>query len=96
MGRDVYDDSLSLRQARDRYFVANRFGIDGGYGATWVRVKVGPVPMWILNTRSRVRAVPSTTAPVLTGYRSRLWEANRQWEVATGCADRSRRYSTWA
>jgi hypothetical protein len=88
--RDAYEDSLSLREARERYFVANGFGSDGGYGATWVRVKVGPVPMWILNSRSRMRAVPfHDLHHVLTGYRTTFRGECEigGWELASGCAD---------
>ena len=31
MARDVYDDGLILREAREKYFVANGFGVDSSY-----------------------------------------------------------------
>jgi len=88
--QDVYEDSLSLREARQRYFAANEFGTDGGYGAAWVPVKVGPIPVRIPNTKSRVRAVRfHDLHHVLTGYRTTFrGEAEiGAWEVASGCAD---------
>ena len=59
--RDSYDDVLTLREARERYFVANAFGADGGYSLSWVQVKIGPLPFEIPNTTSRKRAGASTT-----------------------------------
>ena len=40
MTRDLCDDPLTLREAREKYFVANAFGLDGGYSLDWVDVKV--------------------------------------------------------
>ena len=42
--RDVYDDGLTLREARDRYFAANAF----------VQVVVSPVVLPIRALRSRL------------------------------------------
>ncbi|NUO49060.1 MAG: hypothetical protein HOV80_09415, partial [Polyangiaceae bacterium] len=39
-----YDPSMTMRQARDKYFAENGFGEDGGYSDTWVDFKRGPVP----------------------------------------------------
>jgi hypothetical protein len=51
--RDLCDDPLTLREAREKYFVANAFGLDGGYSLDWVDVKVGPIPLRIPNTAGR-------------------------------------------
>jgi hypothetical protein len=88
--RDVYEDTLTLREARERYFVANKFGADGGYSLDWVQVKVGPVPFTIPNTKSRKRAVRfHDLHHTLTGYRTNFRGECEigAWEVATGCAD---------
>jgi len=88
--RDVYDDSLSLRETREHYFAVNGFGADGGYNAAWVDVKVGPIPARIPNTKSRVRAVRfHDLHHVLTGYRTTFRGECEigPWEVASGCAD---------
>ena len=90
MRRDLYDDALTLREARETYFVANAFGLDGGYSLDWVDVKVGPIPLRIPNTAGRKRAVRfHDLHHTLTGYRTTS-AANAEigaWEVATGCAD---------
>jgi hypothetical protein len=88
--RDVYEDALTLREARERYFAANRFGADGGYSLDWVDVKVGPLPLRIPNTKSRKRAVRfHDLHHTLTGYRTNFRGECEigAWEVATGCAD---------
>jgi len=88
--RDVYGDALTLREARERYFVANKFGPDGGYSLDWVDVKVGPLPFRIPNTKSRKRAVRfHDLHHTLTGYRTNFRGECEigAWEVATGCAD---------
>src|SRR5262247_2720287 len=88
--RDVYDDTLTLREAREKYFVANKFGPDGGYSLDWVDVKVGPLPFKIPNTKSRKRAVRfHDLHHTLTGYRTNFRGECEigAWEVATGCAD---------
>jgi hypothetical protein len=87
--RDIYEDTLTLREARDRYFAANRFGADGGYALDWVDVKVGPIPLRIPNTKGRKRAVGfHDLHHTLTGYRTDFRGECEigGWEVATGCA----------
>ncbi len=81
---------LTLQQARERYFEENGFGQDGGYAARWVKVEVGPVPVWIPNTAQRVRALRfHDLHHVLTGYRTDFpGECEiSAWEVAGGCTD---------
>lgn len=90
VARDIYDDALTLRAAREEYFVANAFGLDGGYGLEWVTVKVGPIPFRIPNTEGRRRAVRyHDLHHTLTGYRTNFRGECEigAWEVATGCAD---------
>jgi hypothetical protein len=88
--RDVYDDALTLREARRQYFAANSFGADGGYALSWVEVKVGPLRFKIPNTASRKRAVRfHDLHHTLTGYRTNFRGECEigAWEVASGCAD---------
>jgi hypothetical protein len=81
---------MSLRDAGAEYFRDNAFGADGGYGRRWVRLKLGPVPVWFPNTEGRRRAVRLHDLHHLaTGYdTSVVGEAEiGAWELATGCAD---------
>jgi len=58
----------TVRDARARYFAANRFD-ERGYADRWVRLQAGPIPIFIPNTRSRVRAVRvHDVHHVVTGY----------------------------
>ena len=85
-----YADSTLLRQARAAYFRDNGFGEDGGYGRRWVKVKLGPVPVWFPNTQARRRAVRlHDLHHIATGYGTTLvGEAEiGAWELARGCAD---------
>jgi hypothetical protein len=82
------DDTEPVRAARARYFEVNGFPPDGGYGARWVCVKVGPLPIYLPNTAARVRAVRlHDLHHVATGYETDLvGEAEiGAWELATGC-----------
>ncbi len=84
-----YDDALSLRAARVRYFRDNAFGDDGGYPAKWVKLKLGPLPFAFPNSAARVRAVRfHDLHHVVTGYdTSVVGEAEiGAWEIASGCA----------
>jgi hypothetical protein len=87
---------LTLRQARERYFDENGFGRDGGYGARWVRVDVGPVPVWFPNSAERVRALRfHDLHHVLTGYHTDFpGECEiSAWEIAGGCTNH---WAAWA
>ncbi len=91
----LYHESTQLRQARAQYFRENGFGEDGGYSRRWVKVQLGPVPVWILNTKGRQRAVRlHDLHHVATGYDTSLvGEAEiGAWELAAGCADY---YAAW-
>lgn len=90
-----FSDSTLLRDARAEYFRQNRFGPDGGYGRRWVKVKVGPVPVWFPNTEGRRRAVRlHDLHHIATGYDTSLvGEAEiGAWELASGCANY---YAAW-
>ena len=84
----TYADSLSLHDARRVYFDANAFGADGGYAKRWIKVKLGPVPIWFPNSAGRVRAVRyHDLHHVATGYDTDLVGEGEigAWEVASGC-----------
>jgi hypothetical protein len=78
----------TLKAARDQYFLENDFGPAGGYGAAYVDIKLGPLPLQVPNTAGRVRAVRyHDLHHVLTGYTTDLTgEAEiAAWELAAGC-----------
>ena len=82
--------TLTLRQARERYFEENGFGRGGNYDERWVRVDVGPLPVWFPNSAQRVRALRfHDLHHVLTGYRTDFPGETEisAWEVGGGCAD---------
>jgi len=84
----VYEDALRVRDARARYFRDNAFGDDGGYAKRWVRIALGPVPVFVPNTAARVRAVRlHDLHHVATSYDTDLvGEAEiAAWEVGSGC-----------
>lgn len=89
MAASTSSDRLTLREARDRYFAANRLG-DGGYDAAWVKLQAGPVPIFVPNTQARVRAVRfHDLHHPLTGYGT-TWAGEAEigaWEIASSCAD---------
>ena len=83
----AYDDALSVREARARYFASNGFG-DGGYDAKWVKLALGPIPLAFPNSAARVRAVRlHDLHHVATGYdTSVLGEAQiGAWEIGGSC-----------
>lgn len=84
------DDTLTLREARARYFEDNGFGENGGYDDAWVDFKLGPIPFPFPNTAPRVRAVKyHDLHHVLTGYRTDFWGEMEisAWEIGAGCKD---------
>lgn len=85
----TYDDALSLRDARGRYFADNAFGDDGGYAKKWVKLQLGPLPFAFPNSAARVRAVKyHDLHHVVTGYDTNVvGEAEiGAWEIGSGCA----------
>ena len=44
-------------RARDAGLLVHCWGPDGGYSDKWVRLKLGPISLYIPNTAARVRAV---------------------------------------
>ena len=83
----VYSPDSTLGEARARFFEEAGFGADGGYGARWVEVRVGRVPLWFPNTEGRRRAAHfHDVHHILTGYATSLRGETEiaAWEVATG------------
>ena len=84
-----YEDAMKLREARERYFRENGFPEDGGYGARWVKFRMGPLRFAIPNTAARVRAVRyHDLHHVVTDYATD-WRGEGEigaWELASGCA----------
>jgi hypothetical protein len=81
------DASLTLREARERYF--RQSGLDeAGYSARWVRLRAGPISFYFPNTAGRVRAVRfHDLHHVLTGYDT-SWTGEGEiaaFELASGC-----------
>lgn len=85
-----YPATESVRSARARYFEANQFGADGGYGDAWVDVEFGPLKVPIPNTPARVRAVGyHDLHHIVTGYDTNLVGEMEisAWELGAGCED---------
>jgi hypothetical protein len=84
----AYDDALTLRAARALYFARSGFD-ESSYVERWVRLKAGPLALWMPNTAARVRAVRlHDLHHVVTGYDT-TWTGEGEigaWEVASGCA----------
>lgn len=83
----TYDDTLTVGDARERYFAAN--GFDGSYGERWVKLKAGPITFGFPNAAGRVPAVKlHDLHHVVTGYDT-TWTGESEigaWELASGCA----------
>jgi hypothetical protein len=83
----AYSPDLTLGEARAQFFDEAGFGADGGYGARWVEVRVGPVPLYFPNTEGRRLAAHfHDVHHILTGYPTSLPGETEiaAWEVATG------------
>ncbi|MFO0547859.1 MAG: hypothetical protein U0271_05700 [Polyangiaceae bacterium] len=86
----TYDPTMTMKQARDRYFAVNGFGADGGYSDAWADFKLGPIPFPFPNTPARIRALSyHDLHHVLTDYDTDLrgeFEISA-WEIGAGCKD---------
>ncbi len=88
--KTVYEDTMTMREARKRYFNVNGFGNTGGYEDKWVDFKLGPIPMPFPNTPARVRAVRfHDLHHILTGFDTNVVGEFEiaAWELAAGCKD---------
>jgi hypothetical protein len=82
-----YDPSLTMAEARAHYFEHNGIPADGGYSRRWVKVTRNRLPLYLLNTAPRRRAVPlHDLHHVLTEYdTSNAGEGEiSAWELAAG------------
>ena len=88
-GRDAerFAPELTLGEARARLFALSGFPADGGYGDSWVVLRLWRVPLAFPNTAGRRRAVRfHDLHHVLTEYRTD-WRGEFEiaaWEVAGG------------
>ena len=84
----TYDPTMTMREARARYFDVNGFGDDGGYGKAWIDFKLGKLPMPLPNSPARVRAVRyHDLHHILTEYNTDIggeFEISA-WEIGAGC-----------
>lgn len=82
----TYDASMTMFDARQRYFSDN--GFDGSYSERWVKLKAGPIPIYLYNAEGRRRAVQiHDLHHIATGYQT-TWTGEAEiaaWEVAGGC-----------
>ena len=83
----TFAPGLTLGEARSRLFELGGLGEDGGYGDTWVVLKLWRVPLAFPNTEGRRRAVRfHDLHHVLTEYPT-TWRGEFEiaaWEVAGG------------
>ncbi len=90
----IYEDRLSMAEARQRYFASN--GFDGSYSDRWVKLNAGPIAVYFPNGPGRVRAVKvHDLHHVVTGYQT-TWTGEAEigaWEIASGCG---RFFWAWA
>jgi hypothetical protein len=80
---------MAVRAARAEYFAANGFS-ESGYTDRLVKLQLGPVPVYILNSAARVRSVRlHDIHHVLTGYGTDVLGEGEigAFELGAGCAD---------
>lgn len=82
----TYDEDMSLRAARQRYFDAN--GFDSSYSEKWVKLKAGPITFYMPNAEGRKRAVRfHDLHHIITGYQTD-WAGECEisaYEIGGGC-----------
>jgi hypothetical protein len=83
------DATLTVGEARARYFAEAGFPPDGGYAAKFVQLaKLGPIPLGFPNSNSRRKAVVlHDLHHVVTGYKTD-WTGEGEisaFEIASGC-----------
>jgi len=87
-------EAMTVREARALWFAANGFS-EAVYADRWVRLRLGPIPLWFPNTAARVRAVKlHDLHHIATGYAT-TWTGEAEisgWELAAGCG---RHYPAW-
>jgi hypothetical protein len=92
----IYDPQMTLRAARTLLFEISGFGVDGGYGERWIKVKIGRLPIWLPNTEGRRQAVRlHDLHHILTEYPT-TWRGEAEisaWEIGAGGLNRY--YAGW-
>lgn len=82
----TYEDSLTLLDARRRYF--EQQGFDSSYSERWVKLQAGPIPIYLYNAEGRRRAVRfHDLHHIATGYQT-TWTGEAEisaWEIASHC-----------
>jgi ubiquinone biosynthesis protein Coq4 len=81
-----YPSSLTVSEARLRYFADNMFG-DGGYDSKFTKSKVGPIVIYLPNSETRSRGLRiHDLHHIATGYATTiLGEAEvSAWELGSG------------
>lgn len=78
-----------VREARARYFADNGFS-EASYHDGWVKLKLGPIPIYFPNSPSRKRAIPlHDLHHVATDYAT-TWTGEAEiaaWEIGGGCTN---------
>lgn len=82
-----YADAFTLKQGLQEYFKVSGFD-DSSYTINYVKLKIGPIPLYMPNPQSRKLAVKTHDLHhVLTEYKTD-WAGETQigaWEVGSGC-----------
>ena len=81
-----YPSTLTVSEARLRYFADNMFG-DGGYDSKFTKSKVGPIVIYLPNSETRSRGLKiHDLHHIATGYDTTiLGEAEvSAWELGSG------------
>src|SRR5262245_66055231 len=90
----LYQGDWTVARGRDEYPAANGFSL-ADYDKRWVRIQVGPVPLFFPNTGARRKAVPlHDLHHVATGYATD-WRGEAEisaWELGAGCG---RYWAAW-
>ena len=89
-----YDDSLTVREARQRYFEASGFD-ESSYKDRWVKLQAGPIAFYMPNSDARVRAVKLHDLHHPATEYDTTWTGEAEiaaWEIASGCAHH---YAAW-
>jgi hypothetical protein len=83
-----YPDTMTLAEARARFFERSGLGNDGGYNARWVRVETKPFPVYFPNTACRVEAAKLHDLHHIANEYETDWLGEAEiaaWEIASGC-----------
>ncbi len=82
-----YDESLTVAEARERYFAEN--GVDPGYGERWITLRVAGRALPVFpNTRARIAAARIHDLHHIAAEYDTSWTGEAEigaWELASGC-----------